>query len=63
MRVWLSRYTDAAYLEPSERATFNDHSFLIFEGELIKVLVPVGTLWTDPFQEEEEKSCDGKRLV
>jgi hypothetical protein len=59
----LSRYTDAAYLEPSERAAFDDHSLLVFERELIEVLVPVGTFWTDPFQEEEEKSCDGKRLV
>ena len=59
----LSRYTDAAYLEPGERATFDDYSLLVFEGKLIKVLVPVGTFRTDPFQKKEEESCDGERLI
>lgn len=43
-----------AYLEPCERATFDDNSLLVLEGELIKVLVSVGTFGTDPFQEQEE---------
>lgn len=61
--VRLSRKIDIAYLEPGERATFNDHSLLVLEGKLIEVLVPVGAFGTDPFQEEEEQSRDGERLV
>ena len=61
--VRLSRKIDIAYLEPGERATFNDHSLLVLEGKLIEVLVPVGAFRADPFEKEEKQSRNGKRLI
>ena len=63
IRVRSARSMGIAYLEPCERATFNDKSLLVLEGELVKVFVPVGAFGTDPFQEEEEQSRDCKRFV
>jgi len=59
----MSRSSADAYLEPGERATFDDHSLLVLEGEIMKVLLPVGAFGTDPFEKEEEQSCNGKRLI
>lgn len=55
--------TDSAYLEPSERATFHDDAFLVFEWELLKVFVPVCAFRTDPLENEEEQSRNGKGFV
>lgn len=51
---WLGDCSDANYLEPSERAAFDDDAFLVLERELFKVLVPVGTFRANPFEKEEE---------
>ena len=63
VQVRISRSVDTAYLEPGERATLDDDTLLVFEGELIEVLVPISAFGTDPLQEEKEQSCDGERLV
>jgi hypothetical protein len=63
VQVRFSRSVDIAYLEPRERAAFDDDSLLVLERKLIEVLVSIGSFRTDPFQKQKEQSRDGERLV
>jgi hypothetical protein len=52
-----------AYLEPGERATFDNDTLLVLEWKLIKVFLSVGAFGANPFEKEEEQRSDSKRLV
>lgn len=51
------------YLKPSERTAVDDHAFLAFEWELVKVFLPICTFGANPLKKQEEQGGDGKRFV